>query len=78
MAPIAIIFFQPRDVQRECPIQFYALYYNIQQGVVPHGNVSLIFQNSSGKLLAGLSNVDTIASITCHLIYHMLFGTFIE
>ena len=60
------------------PIQCYALYHNIQQGVYPLGYLFLMIRSSSEYMSAGLANSERKTSITSNFIYLMRFEIFIK
>ena len=47
----------------EFPIQNYALYHNIQEFVIPQGNLFLMLLTCSRNISAGLVNLDGTLSI---------------
>ena len=60
------------------PIQCYALYHNIQQGVYPLGYLFLMIRSSSEYMSGGLVNSERKTSITSNFIYLMRFEIFIK
>ena len=42
------LVFKTRDMYQQCPNQFYTLYQKFQQGIVPQGNHSKMFQIFNG------------------------------
>ena len=58
------------------PIQYHAPY--IQRGIFPQKILLLMLRKSSGKMWAGLANIDGTATITGNFKYHMGFNILVK